>query len=180
MTGSPRRHLILVGLMGAGKTAVGEACARRLERAFVDTDAVIVAAAGVSIAEIFAAEGEDGFRQRERRAVTDACSAAEPAVIACGGGVVVDPDNRRDLRRAGVVVWLTAAAEVLVQRVGAGDGRPLLAVGEPLDALTRLAEEREPHYRRAADTVIDTTGLGIDEVADAAVRALAAEGVARR
>ena len=91
------RHLVLVGLMGAGKTTVGRRCAKRLERPFVDTDELVVAAAGVPFAELWSAEEEAGFRVRERAAVADAAASPEPLVIACGGGAVLDSENRRAL-----------------------------------------------------------------------------------
>ena len=111
------RHLVLVGLMGAGKTTVGQVCARRLGRGFVDTDALVEAAAGATIPELFAAEGEAGFRARERTAIADAMASPEPLVIACGGGAMVDPENRRTVRHGGVVIWLQAPPDVLAARV---------------------------------------------------------------
>src|SRR6478609_3984944 len=104
-------------MMGAGKTTVGRRCATRLERAFVDTDDLIESTTGMRVAEIFETQGEAGFRDLERVAVADACASPEPLVIACGGGAVLDPDNRRRLRETGVVVWLRAAPEVLSGRV---------------------------------------------------------------
>src|SRR5689334_6272521 len=107
------RHLALVGLMGAGKTTVGRRCATRLDRPFVDTDDVIATAAGQSIPEIFASGGEAHFRELERAAIADVCASPAALVIACGGGAVLDPENRRALRASGVVVWLRAPAEIL-------------------------------------------------------------------
>src|SRR5690348_1612699 len=101
-------HVVLVGLMGAGKTTVGHRCAALLGRDFVDTDELIVSTAGVPFDELWAAEGEAGFRARERVAVIDAASSPTPLVIACGGGAVLDADNRRVLRASGFVVWLDA------------------------------------------------------------------------
>jgi shikimate kinase len=166
MTGSaPRRHLVLVGLMGAGKTTVGERCADRLGRPLVDTDEVVAATAGQTVAEVFATEGERGFRARERVAVADACAAPEPLVIACGGGAVLDPDNRAAMRAAGVVVWLRASPLELAARVGDGAGRPLLAAGATPEALERLAAVRAPAYDAAAHVAVDTDGLDPDTVA---------------
>ena len=113
-------HLVLVGLMGVGKTSVGEVCATRLDRPFVDTDDLVETAAGMTIADVFAYYGEDRFRALEREAVTDACASPVPAVVACGGGAVLHADNRRRLKTAGLVVWLQAPPEVLVDWVGRG------------------------------------------------------------
>lgn len=167
MTRGP--HLVLVGLMGAGKTTVARRCADRLGRSVVDTDELVEAALGASVAEIFARDGEATFRELERRAVEDACASPEPAVVACGGGAVLDGENRRRMREAGLVVWLDAPPEVLAARVeGAGD-RPLLTGGDPVEALRRLAELREPAYRAAAHAVVDTTERDADDAADAVV-----------
>ena len=157
-------HLVLVGLMGAGKSTVGKRCAARLGRPFVDTDDVVVATAGQPIPEIFAAGGEARFREIERGVVADVAASPEPLVIACGGGVVLDPDNRRVLRASGVVVWLRASAEVLARRVGSGANRPLLA-DDPLGTLRRLERLREPAYEAAAHCVLDTDELDLDDVA---------------
>jgi shikimate kinase len=167
------QHLVLVGLMGAGKTTVGRRCAQLLERDFVDTDDVVVRLAGMPVPEFFAANGEPAFRALERQAVADACASPAPLVIACGGGSVVDADNRRRLAGAGFVVWLRAPVTVLTERVGEGADRPLLA-GDPRGNLTRLLALREPAYEAVADAVVDTEGRGIDDVATAVLAALGA------
>ena len=162
-------HLVLVGLMGVGKTSVGEVCATRLDRPFVDTDDLVETAAGMTIADVFAYYGEARFRALEREAVTDACASPVPAVVACGGGAVLHADNRRRLKTAGLVVWLQAPPEVLVDRVGRGHARaerPLLADG-PAPTLERLAVVRADAYGAVADAHIDTSGLTVSEVADA-------------
>jgi shikimate kinase len=130
------RHLVLVGLMGAGKTSVGQRCAELLDRPFVDTDELVVAAAGVTFEQIWSIEGESGFRARERVAVMDAAASPEPLVIACGGGAVLDADNRRVLRDSGFVVWLAASPDVLASRLVGDDSRPLLAGGDRTATLT--------------------------------------------
>jgi shikimate kinase len=161
-----RRHLVLVGLMGAGKTTVGAACATRLARPFVDTDDVVEANTGMTVAELFAHEGEARFRKLERQAVVDACATLAPAVIACGGGAVVDADNRLRLHRAGFVVWLQAAPTTLMARVKAGSGRPLLE-GRGTATLERLAVVRAAAYEASADALVDTDGRTVHEVVDA-------------
>ncbi len=160
------RHLVLVGLMGAGKTTVGAACAARLERPFVDTDDVVEANTGTSVAELFATQGESSFRDLERQAVIDACGTPAPAVIACGGGAVVDAENRRRLRRAGFVVWLQAPPATLMDRVGTGAERPLLHGGSTA-TLERLAVVRAAAYEAVADAIVDTDGRSVDQVVDA-------------
>ncbi|MEX2100628.1 MAG: shikimate kinase [Acidimicrobiia bacterium] len=157
-------HLVLVGLMGAGKTTVGQRCAQLLDRAFVDTDDIVVATTGMSVAEIFERHGEARFRELERDAVADACASPDPLVIACGGGAVLDPATRKRLHQAGLVVWLQAPPEVLGARVGDGSTRPLLRDGN-VATLERLAALRGPAYEDAADVVVDTTGRSVDEVA---------------
>lgn len=166
-------HLVLVGLMGAGKTSVGEVCAARTRRPFVDTDSLVEIAAGMTVADLFAHSGEGRFRALEREAVADACATPVPAVIACGGGAVLHADNRRQVNAAGFVVWLQASPEVLAQRVGRGrlrTERPLLA-GGPTTTLERMSVVRAGSYEAVADAVIDTDDRTIDEVADAVLEA---------
>jgi len=161
----PRDHLVLVGLMGAGKSSVGRRCAELLGRPFVDTDELVVAMAGIPFDDLWAAEGESGFRARERAAVADATASPVPLVIACGGGAVLDPDNRRALRARGFVVWLAASPTVLASRLAGDDSRPLLAGGDRATTLTRLADSRAAAYEAAADATVATDGRTVDAVA---------------
>ncbi|HEY7107331.1 MAG TPA: shikimate kinase [Acidimicrobiia bacterium] len=160
------RHLVLVGLMGAGKTTVGTRCAARMGRDFVDTDQLVEATAGISVAEVFERDGEAAFRELERAAVRDACASPAPLVIACGGGAVLDAGSRAVLQASGLVVWLQAPAAVLGARVGSAEDRPLLG-GEAgaVTTLERLAVLRAPAYEAAAEITIDTDGRTVDEVA---------------
>lgn len=175
----PARHVVLVGLMGSGKSTVGPRLARRLGRPFVDTDELVVAAAGRDVPGIFAAGGEAAFRDLERRAVADAMASPVALVVACGGGAVLDPANRRALRAGGTVVWLRATPATLAARVGTGEGRPLLAGGGPPAAvLGTLAEVRAGAYEAAAHVAVDTDGLDADAVVEEVAAALAA-GAAR-
>ena len=170
---SSDRHLVLVGLMGAGKTTVGQRCAEVLDRAFLDTDDLVEANTRMGVAEIFEHHGEQQFRILERDAVADACASPAPLVIACGGGAVLDAENRRRLRAAGVVVWLQASPAALGARVTAdADGeRPLLAGPAPATAtLERLGAQREPSYEAAAHLQVDTEGRTVDEVAATVVK----------
>src|ERR1700752_1096640 len=117
--------IVLTGFMGSGKSEVGRRLARRLGRAFIDTDELIEAHAGKSVASIFADDGEAAFRRLERDAVADAARRGE-AVVALGGGAVLDPANVTVLRAAGVVICLTARPDAILARVGRGADRPLL------------------------------------------------------
>ncbi len=158
------KHLVLIGMMGVGKTTVGRACAVSLGRPFVDTDDLVSAnAGGLTVTELFRLEGEAGFRAREKQAVADACAAPVPVVIACGGGAIVDPDNRRELRHAGFVVWLQAPTDELHRRVGPDSGRPLLASGGP-GSLERIAALRADAYAATADATVDTGGRAVADV----------------
>ena len=172
---STARHLVLVGLMGAGKTTVGERCAEKLGRPFVDTDDLIEATAQLSVADIFDQFGEAHFRELERQAVADVAASPTPLVIACGGGAVLDADSRRVLRANGVVVWLQAPPSVLGERVAGNRARPLLHDGTPVDTLERLALTRAPAYEAAAHAVVDTADRDVDDVARLALDALDAE-----
>ena len=160
------KHLVLIGLMGAGKTTVGTACAQRLGWTFVDTDDLVVGIAHTTVEGIFAEGGEPRFRRLEHEVVADVVASPEPLVIACGGGTVLDVDNRRALRAAGVVVWLRAPVSTLLSRVGDGSTRPLLR-DDPDGALARLERLREPAYEAAAHATVDTDDLDIVAVADA-------------
>ena len=166
------RHLVLVGLMGAGKTTVGRRCAKRLERPFVDLDDLIMTHAAMSIEDIWRERGEERFREVEREVVVDVCASPVPLVIACGGGTVVDAENRRRLREVGTVVWLRAPTAVLAARVGNDARRPLLA-GDPAGALARLAEVRADAYAAAADAIVDTDDRAVNMVAAAVLDAFA-------
>ena len=159
--------------MATGKTEVGRRLAQRLGRAFVDTDALVEADAGGTVASVFATEGEAGFRARERAAVARACDMAD-AVIAIGGGALLDTENRRLLTASGPIVCLTAAPEEILRRVGSAASRPLLrGPGDPLERIRALMAQRAPVYALATHTV-DTTGLSVDQVTER-VRSLAAE-----
>jgi shikimate kinase len=162
-----RRHVVLVGLMGAGKTTVGARCAARLGRPFVDTDDLVELLAGGPVADVFA-RGEEEFRALERAAVADACASPTPVVIGCGGGAVLDAGNRALLHDAGFVVWLQADPRVLAGRVeGDGVERPLLARDHPRRVLGELAESRAAAYRAVADVAVTTDDRTPDEVTDA-------------
>lgn len=171
---SDDRHLILIGMMGAGKTTVGAHCATLLGRRFVDIDDLVTEFAGITVAEIFAADGEPGFRALERSAVHEACASSESLVISCGGGAVLDPANRDSLRAAGLVVWLRADAAVLARRLRHEvTGRPLLAGDDDTAArLAELSEERAGAYEETAHLVVDTGDRDLDGVCSAVLEEL--------
>lgn len=150
-------HLYLIGYRGSGKTTAGQVLAGRLGRAFLDADAVLEADAGMTIARIFAAEGEPGFRDRET-ATLRKLAARPAAVVATGGGVILRAENRELLRATGFVVWLTADPETLWRRIvtdpTTGDRRPNLTAGGGLDEVRAVLAAREPLYRGAAHLTV--------------------------
>jgi shikimate kinase len=157
----------LVGMPGSGKSTVGAELAGRLGVPFIDLDDEIAREAGRGITEIFADEGEAGFRAREAAALV-ASSMHDPAVIACGGGVVLEPANRITLRSSGTCVFLDVPLDVLASRVEPNEDRPLIRAHGDLE---RLLREREPLYREFAAHVVDGRGEP-GEVADAIVEEL--------
>ena len=166
-------NIYLVGMMGAGKTTVGRALARRLKLRFVDSNHEIEARCGVKIPVVFEIEGEPGFRAREVQAIAE-LTALEGIVLATGGGVVLDPDNRRALAAHGTVVYLRATPEHLYERVRQDRNRPLLAGGDPLERLRELYRLRDPLYREVADVVIDTGRQSVQALARALLEQLGA------
>jgi shikimate kinase len=170
-------HLLLVGMMGAGKSTVGRVVAARLGRPHIDTDEEVARVAGTSVSAIFSARGEAWFRVEESRVLATVLAGAVPAVISVGGGAVLDPAHRGALRDGGTVVWLRARPETLARRVGTTDDRPLLAAGPggPAAVLARLEAERRPMYEEVAAAVIDVDDLTPDAVVDRVVAGLAGE-----
>lgn len=165
------RHIVLVGMMGAGKTTVGRALAARRGWDFVDSDAQVEARAGRTVAEIWASDGEPAFRSLESEALAGALASERPAVIAAAGGTVLDPANVSLLRSHRPVVWLRADPATLAARLGNGGGRPLLAT-DPATTLKELAAERDPFYAAVADAIVDVDDLTAHEVVEAVERAL--------
>lgn len=148
----PDRSIVLVGLMGAGKTCIGRRLADRLGLEFVDADTEIEAAADCSIEEIFSRFGEQAFRDGERRVIARLLDGT-PRVIATGGGAFVNDETRANVRQSGISVWLKADVEVLLQRVSRRNNRPLLKQGNKRETLERLLAERTPFYEQADITV---------------------------
>jgi shikimate kinase len=158
-------RILLVGMMGCGKTTTGELVARRLGWDYRDSDADVEALTGRTVPEIFESDGEAAFRRAEAEVLATACTSRQPTVVAVAGGAVLNRDNRKLIRGCGTVVWLRAEPEHLAERVGAGAGRPLLE-GDKREIMTRLLTERAPHYAEVADAVIDVDRLTPDQVAD--------------
>jgi len=151
---SDQAPVFLVGPMGAGKTTIGRHLARLLGKSFVDLDLEIEQSCGADIAWIFDVEGEVGFRKRESTILREVASRGN-IVIATGGGVVLDSENRVLLNRSGTVVYLSVAAKVLYNRMQQDTKRPLLQVSDKKAMIDSIVKEREPLYREIADIVFD-------------------------
>jgi shikimate kinase len=178
MTHWDERPIALVGLMGAGKSVVARALGERLGASVADLDSMIEAMEGCSIAELFERAGEAWFRGREANLFEEALRS-RVRIIACGGGIVVDPELRARMRERCHVVWLEvppaeAARRVLAQSADAARIRPLLAGGDPQDRLERLLAERSPWYEEAAHVRVQTAGRSPEQVAGDIAAALAA------
>lgn len=167
-----RRNIVMIGMMGAGKTAIGGELARRLHRPFVDTDAEIVRAAAMSIPEIFARDGEAFFRDKEAQVIARLLDGS-PCVLSVGGGAFLRADTRERISRDGASVWLKADLETLWQRVRRKDSRPLLRTPDPRRTLAELMQAREPAYAQADLTVQTTADYAIETTAQKVVEALA-------
>lgn len=148
-------NVILIGPMGAGKTTIGRQLAALLHKRFVDADHEIERRTGVAIPVIFEIEGEAGFRRRES-AMIGALTQEQDIVLATGGGVVLLEENRQVLKQLGIVVYLRADIETLVERTRRDRNRPLLQTDDPRGRIEQLLREREPIYRQIADVIIDT------------------------
>ncbi len=142
------RPIVLVGMMGVGKTSIGKKLAERLKLAFVDVDDEIEAAADLNIAEIFERFGEDYFRDGERRVIARLLDG-EPKVIATGGGAFINDETRALIKHTALSIWLSADIEVLVERVSRRNHRPLLTGKNPRDVLLDLSKSRDPVYAQA-------------------------------
>ena len=165
------RPIVLVGLMGVGKSTVGRRLARRLGLPFVDSDAAIQDAAGLSPAEVFERYGEHDFRDGERRLVARLVDEGKVGVIATGGGAYVDPRTRELLNARAITVWLDAPVDILAERTSRRDTRAQLRNGDPKATLERLSNERRDSYEQAHIHV--KSGLGAHkDVVDSILRAL--------
>jgi len=164
-----RRSIVLVGMMGAGKSSVGRKLAGRLALAFVDADTEIEAAAGMSIPDIFETRGEAEFRAGETRVIARLLENG-PQVLATGGGAFMNPETRAAIRAIGISVWLRADFDVLLKRIKRRSDRPLLKTQDPAATLRSLIEQRYPVYAEADLTIESRDVLHdviVDEILDA-------------
>jgi shikimate kinase len=150
-----KKNIMLVGLMGAGKSTIGRHLAKQLKMEFYDSDNAIEKRTGVSIATIFEIEGEKGFRAREEQMITELCQYKN-IILATGGGSVLRKANRLTIQKAGHVIYLSTTAEQLYKRIRHDKSRPLMQTENPLQTLTNLLNEREPYYLDIADSIIKT------------------------
>lgn len=159
------KSIVLIGMMGAGKSSVGRCLQKRTGLARFDTDEVVASKLGLSISEIFSQHGEDRFREVETQVLVEFASA-QSAIIVTGGGIVLREKNVLLLKRLGTVIWLEADEETLFERATRREGRPLLKTENPRSTFSQLLHERAPLYARAADIRVNTTNSTHDEVAD--------------
>lgn len=171
LSGKLRKTVVLVGMMGAGKTAVGNAVARTLGVPFLDSDDEIERAANMSVAEIFRRDGEPFFRAREAEVLARLLSGP-PCILSTGGGAFLAPENRAAISRRGIAVWLKADLELLWQRVRHKSTRPLLRTADPRASLAALYDIRTPIYALAELTVLSHQDYSIEEMAEKVISAL--------
>ena len=163
-------HLVLVGMMGAGKSSVGRVLARKLGRQLLDSDEMVEARTGRTVREIWNSEGEPAFRVLETEVLEEAVNAPTPSVIAAAGGVVLSEANRTLLKGSGAhVVWLLADVDLLLDRVKAGMHRPLLDE-DPEGTLRAMYEQRSDLYQEVADAIVSVDNRTINDVAGAVLR----------
>lgn len=176
MTGSravPAGRVLLVGMMGSGKSSVGRALAERTGWPFVDNDELVERATGRTARELVDAGGEHALRAAESAALHEGVAIPPPAIVATAAGTVLDPDNRRRIADAGLVVWLKAPADVLVMRAVGGEHRPWLDT-DPTGWFATALAAREPHYASIADVEIDTSVMEPRDAAELVASRLAA------
>ncbi|MGC2409340.1 MAG: shikimate kinase [Methyloceanibacter sp.] len=165
------RSIVLIGLMGAGKTAVGRRLANRLDLAFIDADSEIELAAGETVSEIFAEHGEHYFRQGEAKVIARLLQGG-PQVLATGGGAYMDAGTRANIKAKGLSIWLKAELPVLLHRVRRRNNRPLLASGNPETMMRELMQKRHPVYAKA-DITVESRDVPHDVIVSDVVEALA-------
>lgn len=166
------RSIVLVGLMGAGKSTIGRRLAQKLDLAFVDADAEIEQAAGKSVQDIFRDHGEASFREGERRVIARLLESG-PQVLATGGGAFMNEETRNNISSRGIAVWLRADIELLMKRVRRRDNRPLLKADNPEEVMQTLIEQRYPVYGRA-DIIVESRDVPHSSIVSDVIRALAA------
>lgn len=162
--------IVLVGLMGAGKSCVGRKLAESFGLPFYDSDSEVEEAAGCEVRDIFEVYGEPAFRDCERRVIQRLLQNG-PSIIATGGGAFMDPATRDEVKARGISLWLRAEPEILYQRTKRSKNRPLLNNEDPLATLKELADKRYPVYAEA-DIIIDTGNEGLEKTLQAAIKAV--------
>jgi 3-dehydroquinate synthase len=168
-------NIFLVGLMGSGKTTIGRALAKKLQKRFIDADHEIEARTGASIPLIFEIEGEDSFRQREADVIAD-LTTQEGIVLATGGGAILNAESRAFLRERGVVVYLRASVSSIIQRTSHDKNRPLLQTADPKARIEELARQRGPFYEEVAHITIETGRPNVQSVVQNILTQLAQRG----
>jgi len=161
-------NIYLVGFMGTGKSAVGKELAHRKKMCFLDLDELIELRQRMTIFDIFAQEGEPAFRRIEKKTLREA-AREKGFVVACGGGIVIDPENIRIMKEAGVVICLQATPEAILKRTSGTAHRPLLNVADPKSQIELLLKLRAPYYAQA-DKTIDTSELTVEEVVEKIIK----------
>jgi len=170
-----KTSIALIGFMGTGKTVVGRMLAEKLGKEFIELDAVIEKKAGMPIPEIFRKDGEIGFRELEIEATREVANKKN-AVIACGGGVILNKINIDRLTKGCVIVCLAASPRVIIKRTsGDTDDRPLLAVTDRARQIGELMKFRRPYYKRSADIAINTSRMSVNSVVDNVIEKLKAD-----
>jgi shikimate kinase len=164
-----KTNIALIGYMGTGKTIVGQALAEKLNMNLIEIDWFIEQEAGMSVPDIFAGEGEIGFREREIAAAKK-IAMEKTCIIACGGGIVLNRINIDRLKETSVIVYLTASPRTILKRVSGEAGqRPLLEVEDQLETIKEMLKYREPYYERAADITVNTSRLSVDAAAESII-----------
>jgi shikimate kinase len=164
------RSIVLIGMMGAGKSSVGRCLQRRTALARFDTDEIVSSKFGLSISEIFSTHGEGRFREVETQVLVELAPKAFGAIIVTGGGIVLREENVDLLKQLGTIVWLDADEETLFQRASRRSNRPLLQTEDPRTTFSEMSRARPPLYAKVADIRVDTSALTHDEVADVILR----------
>jgi shikimate kinase len=168
---SPRARILLIGMMGSGKTTIGLGLARKTGWRYIDNDELLQLSTGHTARELLARGGEARLRAGEAAVVKRALELPPPVIVGIAGGVVLDPLARRQLRSVGHVVWLRARAATLLPRLGPGDHRPFME-GDLQGWVERIVVEREPLYEEVAETIVDVDGRSPAEIVDEIVTAL--------
>jgi shikimate kinase len=164
------RSIVLIGMMGAGKSSVGRCLQRRTGLARLDTDEIVSSKFGLSISEIFSTHGESRFREVETQVLVELAPKAFAAIVVTGGGIVLREENVDLLQRLGTIVWLDADEETLFERASRRSNRPLLQTEDPRSTFSEMSRARTPLYATVADIRVDTSALTHDEVADVILR----------